>query len=140
MAEEERPVVIEAPPPLGMFVRDYLREHGEGSPSVIHQEYKNTYRGAKTSKGYVYRLGTYRSQLVYIRSLARIGLIERTGDTEESSNPIGNPIREDLEPKVYFRLTRKGERAPDYVWDHPLRLWYRPFSWEITTYGEYIRG
>jgi len=133
-------VAVDTPPPLGVFIRDYLREHGEGSPSVIHQEYKRTYRGVKTSKGIPYRLGTYRSQLVYIRSLARIGLIERSGREEESRDPTGDPIREDLEPKVYFRLTRKGERAPGYVWDHPLRLWYRPFDWEYATYGNYIKS
>jgi len=139
MVEAERLPAVDTPPPLGMFVRDYLREHGEGSPSVIHQVYKNTYRGAKTSKGIPYRLGTYRSQLVYMRSLARVGLIERSGRVEEANHPIGDPIREDLDPKVYFRLTRKGERAGDYVWSHPLRLWYRPFEWEYDTYREYIR-
>jgi len=139
MAEEITLEVIDTPPPLGVFIRDFLREHGEGSPTDIHQEYKRTYRGAKTTKGNIYRLGTYRSQLVYIRSLARAGLIERTERSEEADNPIGDPIHEDLEPKVYFRLTRKGDRAPEYVWNHPLRLWYRPFEWEYATYGEYIR-
>ena len=138
MDEEEKPPV-ETPLPLGVFIRDYLREHGSGSPTDIHQSYKTTYKGAKTSKGYIYRIGTYRSQLVYIRSLARMGLIERTGEVEAGDNPIGDPIREDLDPKVYFRLTRKGERAPEYVWAHPLRLWYRPFSWEHETYDNYIK-
>ena len=140
MAEEEvTKVVVEPPPPLGMFIRGYLLQHREGSPTEIHQEYKNSHRGAITSKGRPYKLGTYRSQLVYIRSLARIGLLERSGRVEDGNNPIGDPIREDLDPKVYFRLTSKGRNAPEYVWAHPLRLWYKPFSWEYDTYGNYIK-
>lgn len=139
MAEERRLGAGGAPPPLGIFIRDFLREHRESSPTDIHQAYKREYRGAKTSKGNPYRIGTYRSQLVYIRSLARIGLIERTERVEVGDDPIGDPIREDLEPKVFFRLTGKGERAGDYVWSHPLRLWYRPYEWEYEMYRDYIR-
>ena len=125
-------------PPLGVFIRDFLREHGEGYPSGVHQAYKADYRGWKTSKGNFYRLGTYRSHLVYMRGLARMGLIERTGRLEESDDPKVELIAP-VEERVYFRLTSKGKRAPDYVWTHPLRLYYRPFDWEYTTYGDYIK-
>jgi len=126
-------------PALGIFIRDYLREADAASPSEVHQAYKTSFRGWKTSKGNPYRLGTYRSHLVYMRSLARAGLIIRNGHTEPSYDPKGGPIREDLEPKVYFKLTSKGERAPEMVWIHPLRLYYSPYDWERAQYHEYIK-
>ena len=127
------------PPKIGLFIRNFLREHGEASPTGIHQAYKATFRGTKTLKKRPYRLGTYRSHLVYIRSLARTGLIERTGKIEEPYDPKGDPIRDDLEPKVYFRLSDKGRGAPDVIWLHPLRLFYYPYDWERTPYGNYIK-
>ena len=126
------------PPKIGIFIRNFLREVGEAYPSEIHKAYKTTFRGQKTTKGERYRLGTYRSHLVYIRGLARAGLIERTNHTEPSNNPKADPIQP-LEERVYFRLTSKGETASDYVWTHPLRLWYKPFDWEYATYGNYIK-
>jgi len=128
------------PPKIGIFIRDFLREVNEASPTEIHQAYKSTFRGAKTLRGRPYRLGTYRSHLVYIRSLARAGLLERSGRVEEPYDTKGDPIREDLEPKVFFRLTSKGKRASDMIWLHPLRLWYQPYDWERAPYGDYIKA
>ena len=137
--EEIRPGTGGAPPPLGIFIRGFLKGVGSASPSEVHQAYKVNFKGAKTSKGHLYRLGTYRSHLINMRSLARAGLIERNGRTEESYDPKGGPIHEDLEYKVYFKLTSKGMGAPEMVWMHPLRLWYNPYDWERDMYREYIR-
>jgi len=128
-----------APPKIGIFIRDFLVNVDEASPTEIHKAYKREFKGVKTLRGRPYRLGTYRSHVVYIRALARADLVERTGRTEEPSDPIGNPIIDDLEPRVYFRLTSKGRRAPDMVWLHPLRLFYYPYDWERAPYGEYIK-
>ena len=128
-----------ASPKVGIFIRDFLINVDEASPTEIHQAYKTTFKGTKTLKKHPYRLGTYRSHLVYIRALARAGLLERSGRVEEPYNVIGDPIRDDLEPKVYFRLTSKGRRAPEMVWLHPLRLWYSPYDWEREVYGSYIK-
>lgn len=125
-------------PKIGLFIKDYLRSHREASPAEIHRAYKQAYKDNRTARGGKYKLGTYQSQVVYISGLIVMGLLERTGRTEESGD-----IRAELAEfpeKVYIRLSRKGRAAPDYVWSHPLRLYYRPFDWERATYGEYIRA
>jgi len=137
--EEARLGMGGAPPKIGIFIRDFLTNVDEANATEIHQAYKSTFRGVKTLRGRSYRLGTYRSHLVYVRSLARAGLLERTGRVEEPYDAIGAPIRDDLEPRVYFKLTSKGRRAPDMVWLHPLRLWYSPYDWERQPYGDYIK-
>ena len=134
MAEEER---IDTPK-IGLFVRSYLQEHREGSPTDIHKAYKSTYRGQKTSKGNIYRLGTYQSHAVYIAGLVVAGLVERVEDSGNGARFRGD---DSVAPeRTLVRLTRKGERANDYVWSHPLRLYYRPYEWEYETYGEYIKS
>ena len=136
MAEEETKGET---PRIGVFIRDFLTNVDEANATEIHQAYKSTFRGVKTLRGRPYRLGTYRSHLVYVRALARAGLLERTGRVEEPYDPIGAPIRDDLEPKVYFKLTSKGKRAPEMVWLHPLRLWFSPYDWERQPYVDYIK-
>ena len=127
----------EAPPKVGVFIGDYLREHGESYPSEIHRAYKDIYRGLKTQKKRTYRVCTYNSFVTYMSKLILAGLVERTGRTEESDNPKAEALQ--YPERVYIRLTGKGERAPDYVWDRPLRLWYKPFDWEYASFREYIR-
>jgi len=128
----------EAPPPLGMFIRNFLRGVGESYPSEVHKAYKATYRGIKTLKGRTYRVCTYNSFMTYMSKLVLAGLVERTGRTEESDNPkaeaLGYPER------VYIRLTPKGKRAIDFIWLHPLRIYYYPQDWEKVDYGEYVKG
>jgi len=126
-----------APPKVGMFIRDFLREHRESYPSEIHREYKSTYRGQKTLKGRTYRLCTYNSFMTYVSKLILAGLVERTGRTEVSDNPkaeaLGYPER------TYVRLTPKGERAINFIWFHPLRIYYHPQDWERKDYREYVK-
>jgi len=124
-----------APPKIGIFIRDYLRERGESYPSEIHRAYKSSYKGQRTLKGRTYRLCTYNSFMVYMSKLVLAGLVERTGRTEISDNPKASAL--DYPGRVYVRLTPKGERAPDFIWLHPLRIWYYPLEWEKIDYREY---
>jgi len=125
------------PPTIGLFIRDFLRENGEGYASGMHKAYKEAYRGQLTLGGKKYRLSTYNSFAIYASMLVNAGLLERTNHVERSDNPKGEPL--DYPERVYLRLSRKGEGAMDYVWMHPLRLWHRPFDWEWEYYGEYIK-
>jgi len=126
------------PPTTGIFIRDFLREHGESYPSEIHRAYKETYRGVTTLGGRKYRIGTYNSFAVYMSKLILAGLVERTGRHEESDNPKAAAL--EYPERTYIRLTSKGERAIDFIWMHPLRIWYYPLSWELEEYREYTRS
>jgi len=124
-------------PKIGLFIREFLRQHGEASPAEIHRGYKITYRGLKTTKGNIYKLGTYQSHAVYIAGLVIAGLVERVEDSGDGARFRGE---DSVAPeRTLVRLTSKGERASDYVWSHPLRLWYRPYEWERDVHSEYIR-
>ena len=122
---------------MGIFIRDYLREHGEAYPSEIHRAYKDIYRGGRTLKGRRYRVSTYNSFMSYISKLVLTGLVERTGRTEESDNPKARAL--EYPERIYVRLTHKGEMAPSFVWLHPLRIYYYPQDWERADYGEYVK-
>ena len=125
------------PPQVGMFIRDFLRGKGESYPSEIHRAYKMAYRGWPTLSGRKYRLGTYNSFAVYMSKLVLCGLVERTGKYQQSNHPYAEAL--EYPERTYIKLTEKGRRAPDYVWIHPLRMWYRPWDWEIADYGNYIK-
>jgi len=127
-----------APPTIGIFIRDFLRDHEESYPSEIHREYKRTYKGHRTLGGRKYRVCTYNSFMTYVSKLILADLIERTNRTEPSDNPKARAL--DYPERVYIRLTDKGERAPRFVWLHPLRIWYYPLDWEKVDYGEYVKG
>jgi len=132
-------ILVEKPPTVGIYIRDYLRASGPASATEIHREYKRAYKmWLSTSKVKGYRLSHYSSFAAYMSGLARAGLVEKTGEVEESDDVrTGHLLSPD---RVYLRLTSKGERAPNYVWMHPLRLYYRPLDWERRDYGQYIRG
>ena len=127
-----------APPKIGIFIRDFLREHGEASPAEVHRAYKRTFKGSKTTKKLPYRLGTYQSHTVYIQGLSVAGLVEKFSRDGDIADFRGE---DSIVPRTTtIRLTDKGERAPGYVWEHPLRLYYRPFDWEYERYGGYIKA
>ena len=135
--DESRLSIEEAPPKVGVFIRDYLREHDESYSSQIHRAYKGAYKGLKTQRKRTYRVCTYNSFMTYVSKLILTGLIERTGRTEESDNPKAEAL--EYPERVFIRLTSKGERAIDFIWLHPLRLYYYPQDWEKVDYGEYIK-
>ena len=135
--EERLMDILEGRPQSGVFVRGYLREAGEAYPSEIHKAYKGAYKGVKSPRGKLYHIATYNSFMIYVHGLVLTGLVERTGKTEESDDPKGEPI--DYPERVIIRLTEKGRRAPDHVWEAPLRVWYRPYDWEMPTFRDYIK-
>ena len=138
MEEEAGPATWSKPPRLGVFIRDFLRWEGESYAEEIHRAYKLAHRGWPTTKGGKYHLSTYNSFACYVSKLGLCGLVEKCGRVEESDNPRARAL--DYPERVYLRLTRKGERAPDYVWFAPLRIWYYPFSWEREEHREYVKG
>ena len=122
---------------VGEFIHQFLISHEEAYPSEIHRQYKMERKVTKTLKNTKYRSSTYHSFMVYVSKLILTGLIERTGRTEESTNQISAAL--EYPERVYVRLSLKGRNAPDYVWVHPLRLWYNPFDWERATFRDYIK-
>ena len=122
---------------VGIFIRDFLQQHSESYSSEIHKAYKESYRGLKTQKKRTYRLCTYNSFMTYVSKLILTGLVKRTGKTEESDNLKAEAL--DYPERVYIKLTIKGKRAPTFIWQHPLRIYYYPQDWEKAEYGAYVR-
>ncbi len=135
--KDQFPEMILPSPKIGLFVRDYLRLNKMGNPSAIHRLYKETYRGYKTQKKKTYRLCTYNSFMAYMNGLACAKLVKKVDGTTPSLELRSDKLKGDQ--LVYVGLTQKGNRAPDYVWEHPLRLWYRPYDWEKNMYSLYIK-
>lgn len=132
---EELPQIL-PPPKVGMIIRNHLFEIKRDYISNIHIHYKSLYRGYKTTAGKVTKLCTYNSFAMYVHGLIIAGLLKATRSRQRTTNPKAYNLGY---PKVTFvELTSKGKRAPDYVWEHPLRLWYRPYQWEYERYSEYI--
>ena len=75
--------------------------------------------------------------MTYVSKLILASLVERTGRTEISDNPKADAL--EYPERVYVRLTSKGERAIDFIWMHPLRMWYYPLDWEKKDYREYVK-
>jgi hypothetical protein len=63
----------------------------------------------------------FHSFVVYFSNLQRLGWVEETGREEPSAfqeHYLPGP------PRRYFRLTEKGETAPDYLWADPRKTLY----------------
>lgn len=89
----------------GIFIRDYLLEHGEGYPMQI-------WRALKEARGSL-KTGSYKSFASnYIWILKKLGLIERTLRTEPASNPA-------FYDRVYYRITPGKEKSRK--WAYPQR-------------------
>jgi len=101
---------------LSLFIRDYLIENGEACPYDILK----ALREEKSSKRGV----SYQNVRNYFYMLRKLGLIEPSGRVEPSSKPF-------LQPKIYYRLTRKGLNTPEdsLEWTDPHRALY-PESWQ----------
>ena len=125
------------PPIVGVFIRDHLRERGSAYASEIHRTYKELRKEYRALSKRRARAGTYNSFASYMSKLILAGLVEKTGKHEESNHRLAEAL--EYPERVYLRLTDKGRRAPDYVWLHPLRLWYRPYDWERIDYREFIK-
>ena len=69
----------------------------------------------------------YHSFVNYFGMLKKLGWVEGTGK-EERSSP--QDYYEGFQSRVYYRLTEKGTRAPDYEWSNPKLVLYPQFSLE----------
>lgn len=69
----------------------------------------------------------YHSFVNYFGMLKKLGWLEETGE-EERSAP--QDYYEGFQPRVYYRLTTKGIKAPDYEWSNPKLVLYPQFSLE----------
>ena len=58
----------------------------------------------------------YHSFVVYFSTLQRLGWVEFTGREEQSAFQDNYPAGY---PRRYFRLTKKGRKAPDSAWANP---------------------
>ena len=58
---------------------------------------------------------------MYFGALKRLGWVETTGVTEDSSFTDSYP---DAPSRIYYRLTRKGIEAPDVFWANPFFALY----------------
>ncbi len=63
----------------------------------------------------------YHSFLMYFGVLKRLGWVEATGETENSSIQDNYPSAPN---RTYYRLTPRGKRAGDKLWSYPLFTLY----------------
>lgn len=117
----------------GIYIKDYLNQHGSASVAEIHQSYKEAIDLANLKADKGWRRPTYASFYVYCRHLMVLGMIEKVG--EETTWGIENPermgfIERDTRTKelrihkgatkVLYRMTDKG-MADDASWQDPIR-------------------
>lgn len=89
--------------PTGLFIRDYLKEHGVGYPQEMWRKLKI----ARTTQGV--NTGSYGSFLRnYIWVLKKLGLIEEVRR---------ETIRREWYPRRYYRIVPGRENDPR--WEHP---------------------
>jgi hypothetical protein len=72
-----------------------------------------------------------------ISKLINMGLLERTGRMEESTNLKAANLGDVM--VVYVDLSPKGRTAPDAVWKSPFRLYYYPTDLERQEFPEYVK-
>jgi len=128
------------PESCGMFIRRYLVEHKQGYAGEIHRSYKNAYKyWMKLSDRKRYHVGTYHSFATYTNKLVKIGLLTvvKQRVKKRTTHPLGLAL--DYPEVTMLRLSTKGKGAPDLVWMHPLKMWYRPQGWELEEYPEYTK-
>ncbi len=110
--------------PTGLFLRNYLLEHGEAHPSQIHkslhEEYDKLNQGRK--RGERLRPPTFHSFLNYVHQMALFGLVEFSG-REESMDLSEVPWLTEGTVR-YYRLTDKGRGEPPHeAWFNWRRVW-----------------
>jgi hypothetical protein len=69
----------------------------------------------------------YHSFVTYFGMLKKLEWVEFTGK-EEKSTP--QDYYEGFQPRIYYRLTKKGIGAPDYQWSNPHLILYPEYSLE----------
>lgn len=97
--------------PTGLFIRDYLKEHGEGYSYEIWSQLKFIRMGIK--------VGTYDSFRFYIYCLKKLGLIE-----EVRREPSKIPK---LHERIYYRIVKGKEN--NHCWLHPQKCMKKERKW-----------
>ncbi|MFA5354898.1 MAG: hypothetical protein WC291_11770 [Thermodesulfovibrionales bacterium] len=126
-------------PPVGMYIRDYIRRNGPSAASEIHLEYKKEVleEGGRKCRAPRLHPATYLSFVTYCSKLALMGMIERR-EQRRSTNPR-SPEGLDHPMVTPYVLTAKGENAPDEVWSRPLIIYYRPSPVDATRFPDYVK-
>ena len=100
----------------GLFIRDYLREHGEGCASDIYKALSEKIIGINEQRAKdgdrPIRRPNYHSFGTYFYWFLLLDIIKRTG-REEPAN------REFLHPRVFYSLTAKG-KSEVAAWGDPI--------------------
>jgi hypothetical protein len=83
----------------------------------------------------------YHSFRRYFHWLKQLAWVEPTGEVERSSMQESTGDHPDAHPRILYRLTKKGMKAPDEAWSHPQRLVYPVIGNEdIDDYFQEKRG
>jgi len=123
---------------LGLFIKDYLTEHGEACQQDIHESYRNTLREIYERAGRRFTKmdgRKYHSFTRFFSFLKQLDFVEVSGKEEpsifqerfkESYPEREMPVK--ISPRTYYKLTDEGEKAPDVDWSNPLRTLYPKFD------------
>ena len=108
----------------GIFAKRYLQEHGEGCAADIHHalsgEIERLNRERIEAGEKPLRRPTYSSFARYFHWFKILDLVEPTGREEPA-------IYDYLAPRVFFRLTSKGE-SEEQAWLDPARAAHPEFG------------
>ena len=119
----------------GRFIRTYLRDNGSSSAAEMHQAYKDQIEGiGVTGNGAPWRTATEKSFSIYVRMVSRLGLIERTGETEDPERDT--PF---LNRRVLWDLTDLG-RSDDNLWINVQQVLYPTSPEKKREYSAAARG
>jgi len=112
---------------LGLFIKEYLLEHGRGTQTDIHYAYKEALRetferaGIRFTKFERSRYHSFVRQFHFLKQLGWVAAVEEEPSALQEYHP-------EAPPRVYYELTDKGRRAADFEWSSPLRTLYPQFD------------
>jgi len=108
----------------GLFAKEYLRQHPEGSCSDVFRALRENLERVNTERYEIdekpIRGCTYNSFAKYWHWFKLAGLIEPTGKQEPAAYAF-------LKQRQFYRLTAKGE-AEEEVWRDPVRSIHPEFG------------
>lgn len=103
---------------VGRGTRNYLLEHGQASPTEIHQYINGILSVATTGSGDPWRRSTWKSHWNWFRLLVAAGLVEKVGTRDEV--PTKAPF---LVHQTLYQLTNKGRQQED-LWTNVRKTLY----------------
>lgn len=123
---------------LGLFIKDYLIEHGEACQQDIHESYRDALREMYERAGRRFTKmdgRKYHSFTRFFSFLKQLGFVEVSGKEEPSIFQerfkefyLEREMPERIPPRTYYKLTDKGKKASDVDWSNPLRTLYPHFD------------